>query len=113
LFFIPTGSVDDTGFIMLIPLLPSPHSPLYLSPSPPLPAASSCAHWLPPLSVDCYFFNVNGGWSEGNNFVIAFVGLLLHLPPPPPSLPSPLTSLACPSIARCVLGLPSLVDCYF
>ncbi len=109
LFFVPTGFVDDIGFIALLSPPPSSPSPLSPSSSPPLPAASSGYHWLPPMLVDCYFYK--GGQSEGQNFVITFVGILSGLSPPPPSLPSPLTSLACPSIACCVLGLPSLIDC--
>ena len=42
--------------------------------------------------ADCYFYNE--GQIKGKGFVIAVVGLLLCLPPPLPSLPSPLTSLA-------------------
>ncbi len=111
LFFILTGSVNDTGFVALLFLPPSSPSPLCPSPSPPSPTMSSCSHWLLPLSVDCYL--VNGGQSKGKEFVIADVWLLSCSSPPPPSFPLPLTSLACPSTACCVLGLPLLVDCYF
>jgi hypothetical protein len=51
-------------------LLSSP-SPLSSSPASQLLAWSSCAHWLPPSLVDCYFFN--DGQSQGNVFVIIIV----------------------------------------
>jgi hypothetical protein len=69
----------------LTPLPSLPHLFLHRPPRPPAP--TGCHHcWLIVTSI--------GRWSKGKDFDIAVVGLLLCLPPPPPSLPSPLTSLA-------------------
>ncbi len=87
---------------------------LHSSPLPPSSPSTltfltcpSIAHCILPGSqssnilVDCYFFNYR--WSKSNDFVMVSVGLCRSRRPPPPSSPSPFTSLACPSIACCVL----------
>ncbi len=99
---LPTGFVDEMGFIALVthpttlfPLSPNlSHLPLHCLLHPPGITVIH-HHWLIVVSLI----------AGGTRAIILSSSLLgfVALASPPPSSPSPFTSHACPSIACCVL----------
>jgi hypothetical protein len=110
---LPTGSVDEMGFVAL--LLP----PIVFSLSHCLLSNPSVAHRVQPAHHCQLILIFKGGPSSAHCRVSPPVmrWVSLRSSPLPPYSPSPLTSLTCPFIARCVLrGSQSstiLVDCSF